>query len=187
MQFASCHGDTIARFAAGCALQTLPLLACCMPALQVARSYVADTLNKALGVSSYSQSNVIAVSAMEAIGLSSTLMMHYLYCTPQMTLLLFLITVHSAGKPGESLKWHAFVWKQDVTFKVHDVAAVPMERYSSLIMSSRRDRRLPCNVITLFNAVHVCVLGITSFLVGHLCTAILPFVLLQWPWSSTMA
>jgi hypothetical protein len=31
---------------------------------------VAATLNAALGVSSYSQGNVIAVSAMEAIGLS---------------------------------------------------------------------------------------------------------------------
>ncbi|KAF6259950.1 hypothetical protein COO60DRAFT_1700592 [Scenedesmus sp. NREL 46B-D3] len=35
----------------------------------VARSYVADTLNKALRVSGYSQGNMIAVSAMEAIGL----------------------------------------------------------------------------------------------------------------------
>jgi hypothetical protein len=51
------------------------LLPCWLAAcLQVARSYVADTLNKALGVGSYSQSNVIAVSAMEAIGLSSMCM-----------------------------------------------------------------------------------------------------------------
>lgn len=37
----------------------------------VSRQYVAETLNKALKVSSYNQGNVIGVSAMEGIGLSS--------------------------------------------------------------------------------------------------------------------
>lgn len=37
----------------------------------VARAYVADTLNKGLQATSYGQTNVIAVSAMEAIGVSS--------------------------------------------------------------------------------------------------------------------
>jgi hypothetical protein len=50
---------------------TAAVLVCCR-CLQVARSYVADTLNKVLGVGSYSQSNMIADTAMEAIGLSST-------------------------------------------------------------------------------------------------------------------
>lgn len=36
----------------------------------MARKYVADTLNVALKSSSYKQNNVIAVSAMEAIGLA---------------------------------------------------------------------------------------------------------------------
>lgn len=36
----------------------------------VARSYAAQTLNTALGVSSYEQTDVIAVSAYEAIGLA---------------------------------------------------------------------------------------------------------------------
>lgn len=39
----------------------------------VARSYVADTLNVAFGGSSYSQGNVLAVSAMEGIGLSAAM------------------------------------------------------------------------------------------------------------------
>lgn len=38
----------------------------------VARAYVADTLNTAMKTSSNQQTNVIAVSAMEAIGVSST-------------------------------------------------------------------------------------------------------------------
>jgi hypothetical protein len=37
-----------------------------------ARAYVADTLNTAMKTSSNQQTNVIAVSAMEAIGVSST-------------------------------------------------------------------------------------------------------------------
>lgn len=37
----------------------------------VARAYVADALNKGLQANSYDQTNVIAVSAMEAIGVSS--------------------------------------------------------------------------------------------------------------------
>ena len=37
----------------------------------VSRAYAADALNKALRSSSYDQTNVIGVSAMEAIGLGS--------------------------------------------------------------------------------------------------------------------
>jgi hypothetical protein len=40
----------------------------------VSRAYVADTLNRGLHRSSFDQTNVIAVSAMEAIGLSSKCM-----------------------------------------------------------------------------------------------------------------
>eukprot|EP00878_Enallax_costatus_P023242 GHUV01024710.1.p1 GENE.GHUV01024710.1~~GHUV01024710.1.p1 ORF type:complete len:157 (-),score=18.39 GHUV01024710.1:567-1037(-) len=40
----------------------------------VARSYVAEALNNATGGSSYNQNNVLAVSAMEGIGLSSKFM-----------------------------------------------------------------------------------------------------------------
>lgn len=42
----------------------------------VSRTYVADTLNRGLHRSSYDQTNVIAVSAMEAIGLSSKWMLY---------------------------------------------------------------------------------------------------------------
>lgn len=42
----------------------------------VSRTYVADTLNRRRHRSSYDQTNVIAVSAMEAIGLSSKCMLY---------------------------------------------------------------------------------------------------------------
>jgi hypothetical protein len=42
-----------------------------MPLAQVSRNYVAQTMNAAFNTTIFAQDNVIAVSAMEAIGLGS--------------------------------------------------------------------------------------------------------------------